>query len=464
MARLRPCGGLGRARGRGDRPAEEALWSGPGNAERSRALDSDDHTPDGLRDGLIARYEAVRARTEALAAPLSPEDQLLQSMPECSPTKWHRAHTTWFFETFVLGLVGGDTPDSRHAFLWNSYYEAIGQRHPRPARGLLSRPSVQEITAWRRVIDDRVKSLLDAADAELLGRLAPILELGLAHEEQHQELMLTDLLDALSRQPFDPVYTPTPTPPPPPIAAAEPRWMGLQGGVVEIGHTGRAFAFDNESPRHRVYLAPFSIRDRLVTVGEVRAFVADGGYRTPSLWLSAGWDLVRAGGLTAPAHLEIDARGEATLFTLHGRICPSDDAPASHLSHYEADAIARWLGARLPTEAEWEHAASLLPSPAPESPPRATPGAWLTPTPVSATLHDGNVWQWTSSAYAPYPGFAPGPGAIGEYNGKFMANQYVLRGGSCLTPPGHSRTTYRNFWPSPTRFQMTGARIARDGL
>jgi ergothioneine biosynthesis protein EgtB len=466
LARLRPCGGLGRARGRGDRPAEEALWSGPGNAERSRALDSDDHTPDGLRDGLIARYEAVRARTEALAAPLSPEDQLLQSMPECSPTKWHRAHTTWFFETFVLGLVGGDTPDSRHAFLWNSYYEAIGQRHPRPARGLLSRPSVQEITAWRRVIDDRVKSLLDAADAELLGRLAPILELGLAHEEQHQELMLTDLLDALSRQPFDPVYTPTPTPPPPPIAAAEPRWMGLQGGVVEIGHTGRAFAFDNESPRHRVYLAPFSIRDRLVTVGEVRAFVADGGYRTPSLWLSAGWDLVRAGGLTAPAHLEIDARGEATLFTLHGRICPSDDAPASHLSHYEADAIARWLGARLPTEAEWEHAAAAV-----SDDDVAAAGFDVdddgTVSELEGGVGDGGAffgrcWQWTQSAYQAYPGFRPADGVVGEYNGKFMVGQQVLRGSSSATPRGHARRTYRNFWPAHTRFQVAGLRLARD--
>jgi ergothioneine biosynthesis protein EgtB len=410
---------------------------------------------------LIARFDAARARTEALAAPLSPEDQLLQSMPDCSPTKWHRAHTTWFFETFVLGMVGGIEPDPRYAYLWNSYYDAVGARHPRPARGLLSRPSLDEVAAWRRAIDARVRTLLEAADAPLLARLAPVVELGLAHEEQHQELILTDLLDALSRQPFDPVYVPAP-PPPPPSPLAAPRWHTFDGGLVEVGHAGPGFAFDNESPRHKVYLAPFSLRDRPITVGEVRAFIADGGYRTSSLWLSAGWDGVCTAGHTAPAHLEIAEDGAATLFTLHGRLSPDDDAPASHLSHYEADAIARWLGGRLPTEAEWEHAATSLPHVASRADSSGT--GWLTPMPADADALFGGVWQWTSSAYAPYPGFSPGPGAIGEYNGKFMANQYVLRGGSCLTPPGHVRATYRNFWPSPTRFQMTGARIARDGV
>jgi ergothioneine biosynthesis protein EgtB len=400
---------------------------------------------------LIDRFRSVRARTEALAAPLSPEDQQLQSMASCSPTKWHRAHTTWFFEELVLGI------ESRWRFLFNSYYEAIGPRHARPRRGMLSRPSCEEIAAYRREIDERVVARL-ATDASI----APLVATGLAHEEQHQELILTDALHALSENPLRPAYR---------TASQVPRTEGeppltftpLEGGLVEIGVRpsaagAAAFAFDNEGPRHKVWLEPFAIADRLVTVGEVRAFAEDGGYRTASLWLSEGWEQVQQHGWRAPAYTEDDGR----VFGLDGVRAPRASEPAAFVSFYEADAIARWMGARLPTEAEWEVAARTRDVRGTFADDPRTSALAPQPSPGGALAQMfGDCWEWTRSSYEPYPGYVPPHGALGEYNGKFMANQYVLRGGSCFTPIGHVRATYRNFWPPDTRFQATGIRLAR---
>ena len=416
--------------------------------------------PDGA-DAWCRRFTAVRARTEALAAPLSAEDQQLQSMPSCSPTKWHRAHTTWFFETFVLGPRGVAPVEPAWSYLFNSYYEALGPRHARPARGLLSRPSCDEIARYRRIVDERVCAVIAELDAGALAALAPVLALGLAHEEQHQELLLTDALHALAQHPHHPRYrTSAPAVPAAAAAAAEPlTFTPFAGGLVTIGHDGPAFAFDSEGPCHRVWLEPFALADRLVTVAEVQAFAADGGYRTPSLWLSAGWAFVQAAGLARPAYVD----GDGQVFGLDGLRAPAPDEPAAFLSLFEADAIARWLGGRLPTEAEWEVAAQ---------------GRPVTGNTLAATVEDsalrplaaagplaqlfGDAWEWTGSSYQPYPGYAPAVGALGEYNGKFMIDQHVLRGGSCFTPPDHLRVTYRNFWPADTRFQVTGVRLARE--
>jgi ergothioneine biosynthesis protein EgtB len=398
---------------------------------------------------LIDRFRQVRRRTEALAAPLSPEDQQLQSMPSCSPTKWHRAHTTWFFEEFVLGV------ESRWRLIFNSYYQAVGPRHPRPRRGMLSRPSCDEIAAYRAESDERVLERLTRDPGPIAARV----ELGLAHEEQHQELILTDALHALGENPLRPSYRSVSAG----VGAAREATLTfspIEGGLVTIGAGSTdGFAFDNEFPRHQQWLEPFALADRLVTVGEVRAFAADGGYRTASLWLSDGWDLVQEHGWHAPGHTDDDGR----IFGLDGLRTPSPAEPAAFLSFYEADAIARWMNARLPTEAEWEIAArgrevrgTFVDDPAtsPLAPQPASGG-------VLAQLF-GDCWEWTRSSYEPYPGFAPADGALGEYNGKFMINQRVLRGGSCFTPVGHVRATYRNFWHPDTRFQVTGVRLARS--
>ncbi|MCU0656666.1 MAG: ergothioneine biosynthesis protein EgtB [Polyangiaceae bacterium] len=411
-------------------------------------------------EGLLARYLAVRAATEGLAAPLSAEDQAVQSMPDCSPTKWHRAHTTWFFEEFVLVPRGVSPVDERYRYLFNSYYEAVGPRHARPERGLLTRPSTKEIGAYRRAVDEQMSALLLRAEGPELEALLPLIELGLAHEEQHQELLLTDILHAFSMNPLLPAYregaASWPGGPASPV-----RFQEHAGGLVQIGATGAGFSFDNERPRHRVWVEPFALASRLITVGEVRAFLEAGGYRTPSLWLAAGMDFVRQHGLSAPLHARVEG-GSYRVFTLDGLQEASDDEPASHLSYYEADAIARFLGGRLPTEVEWEIAASGVAEVGANF--RET-GA-LRPLPAAASPLPsqlfGDTWEWTSSAYAPYPGFSTAPGAVGEYNGKFMVNQLVLRGGSCFTPRGHARASYRNFWPASTRFQMTGARLARS--
>ncbi len=412
------------------------------------------------RETLRERFARVRARTEALAAPLSAEDQQVQAMDSASPTKWHRAHTTWFFETFVLAPRGVPPVDARWGRLFNSYYEAVGARVARPRRGLLTRPTADEVTGYRRVVDGRVDELLAAAEpGDADGRaLAELVTLGLHHEEQHQELILTDILAAFALNPLAPAYA-SPTAP---AAIVEPRpagYVDVDGGLVAIGaDAGPAFAFDNERPRHRVFVAPFAIADRLVTWAELSAFVDDGGYATPSLWLSDGLDWVRAHGIDAPAYARRDG-GRWRVFSLEGEREPAPAEPVGHLSCYEADALSRYLGARLPTEAEWELAAASRPVAVDLLGVRP-----LRPTPAGSGLAQpfGELWEWTASAYAPYPGYVAGPGALGEYNGKFMINQQVLRGGSFATPPGHARHTYRNFWPAPTRFQFTGLRCARD--
>lgn len=402
------------------------------------------------RDSLCRRYLEVRGHTEQIAAPLSPEDQQLQAFPSASPVKWHRGHTTWFFETFLLAPEGISPHDPQWGLLFNSYYEAVGPRHARPQRGLLSRPSCDEIAAWRSRTDEQMVELLMRADDRALGRLAPRLRLGLAHEEQHQELMLTDIVAALAHNPLRPAVRED-FPREGRGRRAEPR--AYAGGLVEIGANGAddRFTFDNEGPRHAVFLRPFSLSDRLLTVGEWSAFAEAGGYRTPSLWLSDGIDLVRQQGIDAPAYCRREG-GALVQFGPGGERELHPDEPCLGLSLYEADAIATFFGGRLPTEAEWEHAASSEDAPSD-----------LAPASPDSEQRYGIGWQWTRSAYLPYPGFKAAEGALGEYNGKFMNNQAVLRGSSRYTPPGHSRPTYRNFWPPETRFQRTALRIAFDG-
>jgi ergothioneine biosynthesis protein EgtB len=392
------------------------------------------------RSTLAARFRAVRAHSLALAAPLSPEDQQLQSMPDASPTKWHLAHTTWFFEAVMLGphAPGFQPFNPGWARLFNSYYESLGPRHPRPQRGLLSRPSVAEVQAWRTALDAAVLAFIDTADADTWHAAAPLLALGLQHEQQHHELLQTDILHALSLNPLAPAAWPGV---PAAVSPASGGWVEHPGGAVDIGHAGPGFAFDNEAPRHRVWLAPFALAHRLVTNAEYAAFVADGGYRRPALWMSEGWATVQAQGWCAPPYWREGEHGEALQFTLHGLQPRGPDAPVLHLSWFEAAAYAEWTGARLPTEQEWEAAAC-----------SATPPAQLF----------GLAWQWTRSAYEPYPGFRPWAGAVGEYNGKFMVGQQVLRGSSLATPPGHARASYRNFFPPAARWQFSGLRLAKD--
>ena len=381
-----------------------------------------------------ARYAAVRAATEALARPLSAEDCCAQSMPDASPVKWHLAHTTWFFETFILEAhESGFRPfDPAFRVLFNSYYQGVGRQHPRPQRGLLTRPGLDTVLAYRADVDARMARLLAAPEVQAL------LELGLQHEQQHQELILTDVKHLLWCNPLWPAYQGDPEWP---AEAATPlRWHRFEGGLAEIGHAGAGFAFDNETPRHRVYLHPCELAARLVANAEYLAFVEAGGYRDPAHWLAEGWDWCRAQRIAHPLYWREESDGWSE-FTLAGARPLAPHQPVAHLSYYEADAYARWAGARLPTEAEWEAAACAMPLQLP-----------------------GRVWEWTQSSYAPYPGFAPAPGAVGEYNGKFMVNQYVLRGGSCATPAGHVRATYRNFFPATARWQFSGLRLARDVL
>ena len=406
---------------------------------------------------LAERFAATRSLTEALATPLSAEDQTVQSMPDVSPTKWHRAHTTWFFETFLLvpELPTYQPFHPAYGYLFNSYYEEIGARFPRPQRGQLSRPGVHEIGDYRSHVDEAMAALLEEP---VDGAVASLIELGIQHEQQHQELLLMDIKHVLSRNPLLPSYAdltmPCPTP------RGRTAWAEYEAGIHQIGHDGRGFGFDNESPRHPVYLGAFAMADQPVTCGEWLAFIDDGGYLRPELWLSDGWATVQSEGWEHPLYWSrVDDIWQE--FTLGGPIVVNPAQPVVHLSYYEAEAFARWAGGRLPTEAEWEVAARdrgldghlldrAVLHPAPSGP--SEKGASFV----------GDVWQWTSSAYSPYPGFEAAAGAVGEYNGKFMVNQYVLRGGSAVTPPGHVRATYRNFFPPSARWAFSGLRMARN--
>jgi len=404
------------------------------------------------RDRLRDVYRTVRRATERLCEPLAVEDYVVQTIPDVSPTKWHLAHTTWFFEEFVLkrAVPGYQPLDERYTFLFNSYYEAVGRRHARPERGLLSRPTVEAVFQYRRHVDAGMERAFAQAPAE-------VVELGINHEEQHQELMLTDLKHVLATNPLRPVYRPARERGL--VEALPARWTAYDGGVVDVGEGGHGFAFDNERPRHRVYLQPYELQRRLVTCGEYLAFIDDGGYRQPQLWLSDGWEARQRGDWQAPLYWE-RSDGGWQVMTLAGLSALAPAEPVCHVSYYEADAFARWAGARLPLETEWEQCAA---------------GAGLRgnlldageihPRPASddseVTQLFGDVWEWTSSAYLPYPGYAPLPGALGEYNGKFMCNRLVLRGGSCATPARHLRATYRNFFPPDARWQFSGIRLAR---
>jgi len=405
---------------------------------------------------LQARYDAVRRRSLALAEPLTDEDCGAQSMPDASPVKWHLAHTTWFFETFILERMEADFAPFHPAFrvLFNSYYNGIGDKHPRAQRGLLTRPAMPQVRAYRADVDARIARLLSGElTAEQSAQLAELISLGLQHEQQHQELMLTDVKHLLAQSALLPEYMASPLPQ---AAAAAPlAWLAFDGGLTDIGHDGDGFCFDNELPRHKQYVAPFALASRLVTNGEYLAFIAAGGYLNAALWLAEGWDWVRTQGLRSPIYWQQDEQGRWREFTLHGAQPLDLERPVTHLSLFEADAYANWAGARLPTEAEWEMAAALASIETGALHPSGAADA------SGLQQMFGHCWQWTSSSYAPYPGFSVAPGALGEYNGKFMLNQYVLRGSSCATPDGHARASYRNFFPAGARWQFSGIRLAR---
>jgi ergothioneine biosynthesis protein EgtB len=388
------------------------------------------------RQRLLEAFRRVRGETERRAAPLSAEDQAIQSMPDASPTKWHRAHTTWFFETFLIqpNVPGYKVFDERFAFLFNSYYVAAGPRHARPKRGLITRPNAAEVAAYRAHVDAAVENLIPDASGDAWPEIARILEIGLNHEEQHQELMLTDILHAFAQNPTHPAYD---TNWHPPKAGAKAGWIELPEGIHTIGHQGEGYCFDNEGPSHRVLVGPVKLARALVTNAEWLAFMNDGGYANPMLWLSDGWATVQAEGWQAPGYWQ-ERDGAWHQLTLGGLRPVDPAAPVMHISYYEADAFARWAGKHLPTEQQWEVAAR------------------------AGQLDDafGIVWQWACSAYCAYPGFVACDGALGEYNGKFMINQMVLRGSSLATPAGHSRVTYRNFFYPPARWQFTGLRLA----
>ncbi len=408
-------------------------------------------------------YKTVREFTEALCKPLVTEDYVIQSMPDVSPTKWHLAHTSWFFETFVLSKLNPryESPNPQYNYLFNSYYVQVGERHARPERGLLSRPTVEEVYRYRHYIDQNMTEFLESANKGRIEEIAPVVEIGLHHEQQHQELMITDIKHVFSVNPVRPVYIERNAP----KFASIPKmsWVSFRGGLHFIGNEREGFAFDNESPHHREFLEPFKLASRLVTNGEYLAFMEDEGYKRPELWLSDGWHTVETNGWNAPQYWE-KRDGRWWNFTLFGMREVDANEPVCHVSHYEADAYARWLGARLPSESEWEVAASNIPIEGNfvdngNYHPVALADKKLNGPPRQVF---GDVWEWTQSPYISYPGYKTLPGPLGEYNGKFMSNQMVLRGGSCATSRSHIRKTYRNFFPHNARWQFMGIRLAKD--
>jgi ergothioneine biosynthesis protein EgtB len=434
------------------------------NAGSTKALASAvaEYAADANRgDALGACYQEVRGATCDLAEPLSPEDCVVQSMPDASPVKWHLGHTSWFFETFLLEPRIADYRPFRSEYrvLFNSYYQAVGRQHPRPRRGLLTRPSLEEVRAYREHVDRHVLELL-AERRDDRAELGEVVELGLHHEQQHQELILTDVKHLLASNPLRPAYRAS-TPITPASTGVRLRWLRYETGLRDIGHAGGGFAFDNETPRHPEYVGAFELASHPVTNGEYLAFIEEGGYAHPEFWLSEGWSTVREHGWRAPLYWE--ERDDAwQVMTLSGLRELVADEPVCHVSFYEADAFARFAGARLPTEAEWEVVAAEAPLDG-----NFVESGRLHPAPTSSRRNPpqqlfGDVWEWTGSSYRPYPGFEPLQGAFGEYNGKFMANQMVLRGGSCATPRSHIRATYRNFFYPPDRWQFSGIRLARD--
>ncbi len=412
-----------------------------------------------MAERLLARYTAVRRLTERLCEPLATEDYVIQAMADVSPAKWHLAHVSWFFETFVLRRVlpAYRSLDERYAVLFNSYYNGVGPQFSRPARGHLSRPTVAEVYAYRAHVDKAMLMLLEGEPERAEG-VAAVVELGLQHEQQHQELLVTDVKFNLSVNPLRPAYAPAEVGA---VATASSLTrVPFAGGTAEVGYDGTEFSFDNERPRHRVLLAPYALASRLVTNGEYLEFIRDGGYDRPELWLSDGWRTVQERHWRAPLYWDRGDGDDWWTYTLGGVVRVSPASPVVHVSYYEADAFARWCGARLPTEAEWEHAAGeeraagTLLEEAPREPQASSAEGLAQMT--------GDAWEWTASAYVPYPGFRPLDGALGEYNGKFMVNQMVLRGGSCATPRSHIRSTYRNFFPPDARWQFSGIRLAYD--
>jgi ergothioneine biosynthesis protein EgtB len=413
---------------------------------------------------LVRRYQDVRQFTERLCQPLLTEDYVIQAMPDVSPPKWHLAHASWFFETFILAqaFANYQSPDPSYAYLFNSYYVAAGERHCRPKRGLLSRPTVEEVYRYRAHVDKHMTSFLKGLRGEALERWAPVVELGLHHEQQHQELLLTDIKYNFACNPLRPAYVTAGAGRDVSTMISPLRWVSFDEGVYWIGHDGQGFAFDNEFPRHRSFVDNFELGSRLITNGEYLAFMADGGYERPGLWLSMGWDTVQREGWQAPLYWE-RRDGCWSMMTLGGMRPVLEAEPVCHISYYEADAYARWADARLPTETEWEIAARDVPIAG-----NFVEHESFHPVPASQIDSDlplvqmfGDVWEWTQSHYSPYPGYTAPAGALGEYNGKFMANQFVLRGGSCATPVSHMRPTYRNFFPADARWQFMGIRLAR---
>ena len=410
-------------------------------------------------NALTTRIRSVRTLSETLAASLTPEDCCAQSMPDASPTKWHLAHSSWFFETFLLATSARYRKfDPSFDYLFNSYYEAVGARHPRSARGLLTRPSLADVMSYRQHITEQILELVETRHGELRD-MASVLELGLQHEQQHQELIITDIKHLLGSNPQLPAYHDVPCQP---ASDAPPlEWLSFQGGLRAVGHTGDGFAFDNELPRHRAFLEPYQLATRLVTNSEYLGFVLDGGYSRPELWLSDGLHLVAEQNWSAPLYW--DGRvDDSHVFTLAGLQSLVLQEPVCHVSYYEADAFARWAGARLPTEFEWENAATEVPVMGNLLNLRRMHPAVAVAEGEPLLQVFGDVWEWTASAYLPFPGYRPAAGALGEYNGKFMCNQMVLRGGSCATPIDHVRPSYRNFFPAGTRWQFTGIRLARS--